>query len=372
MSKAQSSTPTSPKEGPGEPRTFGVTGSAGFLGSTLVDRLLAQGHRVVGLDDLSYGSRENFAQHADNPSFAFHKADVTDKAATIEILRGCEVLVHLAAHKIPRYGSALRTLEVNVEGTRNVLEAAQVRKQLGLPVHVTMASTSDVYGKSPALPFREDGDLVLGPSDVPRWAYATSKLFEEHLAFAYQQEYGITTALMRFFGAYGPRHHLSWWGGPQSVFISAILDGAQITVHGDGLQTRTFTFVEDTVRGIQACCDWAGQGCEIFNIGAPLGEITIVDFARLVHRLVREECPDLDISAEPPIVFVPYASFSERPYEDVRRRVPDPTKAREVLGFEAQVGVEEGLRRTIRWHRAAWAAAKAAEGRPALPPSEGA
>ena len=341
------------------PTTYGVTGSAGFLGSNLVDSLLADGHHVVGLDNLSYGRPENFAHHLHNPRFSFHQADVTDRDATVEILRRCEIMVHLAAHKIPRYGSALKTLEVNVEGTRNVLEAARVRLDQSLPVRVTMASTSDVYGKSPDLPFREDGDLLLGPSTVPRWAYATSKLFEEHLAVAYNDECGISTALMRFFGSYGPRHHLSWWGGPQSVFISAILDGEQITVHGDGKQTRTFTYVDDTVRGIRACCQWTGGGCEVFNIGATQGEIAIVDFARLIHRLVREECPDLDIPERAPLTFIPYSSFSKRPYEDVQRRVPDPTKAREVLGYEARIGIEEGLRRTIRWHRPEWTRFKA-------------
>ena len=138
------------------PTTYGVTGSAGFLGSNLVDSLLADGHHVVGLDNLSYGRPENFAHHLHNPRFSFHQADVTDRDATVEILRRCEIMVHLAAHKIPRYGSALKTLEVNVEGTRNVLEAARVRLDQSLPVRVTMASTSDVYGKSPDLPFREE------------------------------------------------------------------------------------------------------------------------------------------------------------------------------------------------------------------------
>jgi UDP-glucose 4-epimerase len=341
------------------PRTIGVTGSAGFIGSHVVDRLLARGDRVVGIDNLAYGRRENFEEHVGNPHFEFHELDVTDAAATIDALRDCEVIVHLAAHKIPRYASAMQTLKVNSEGSLNVLEAARVRHQGGDPVRVVLASTSDVYGKSRDLPFREDGNILLGASNVPRWAYATSKLFEEHLAFAYTDEYGIPAAIMRFFGSYGPRHHLSWWGGPQSVFISAILEGETITIHGDGQQTRTFTYVRDTAAGVLGCVDTPTEGCEVFNIGAAHGEIAIVDFARLIHRLIREECPDLDIPAEAPLEFVSYQSFSKRRYEDVMRRVPDTSKAKRMLGVEATTTVEEGLRETIRWHRDALAKSKA-------------
>lgn len=334
-------------------KTVGVTGSAGFIGSHVVDRLIERGDRVIGLDNLAYGRRENFAQHVGNSRFDFHEVDVTDADTTIALLRECDVIVHLAAHKIPRYASAMQTLKVNSEGSVNVLEAARVRTEAGNPARVVLASTSDVYGKSRDLPFREDGNILLGPSNVPRWSYATSKLFEEHLAFAYTEEYGIPAALMRFFGSYGPRHHLSWWGGPQSVFISAILDRETITIHGDGQQTRTFTYIKDTANGVLGCIDTPTEGCEVFNIGAAHGEITIVDFARLIHRMVREECPDLDIPEEPLLDFVSYESFSKHRYEDVIRRVPDVTKAKTILGVEATTTVEEGLRETIRWHRKA-------------------
>ena len=332
---------------------IGVTGSAGFIGSHLVDRLIARGDRVIGLDNLAYGTRDNFAHHAGNPAFEFHEVDVTSADRTIELLRPCDVIVHLAAHKIPRYGTAMQTLKVNSEGSLNVLEAARVRAEAGDPLRVVLASTSDVYGKSEDLPFQEDGDLRLGASNVPRWSYATSKLFEEHLAFAYSDEFGFPAAVMRFFGSYGPRHHLSWWGGPQSVFMSALFQGETISIHGDGKQTRTFTYIEDTVGGVLACIDGKREGCEVYNIGAAHGEIAIVDFARLIHRLIREECPDLAIPEEVPLEFVSYQSFSKRRYEDVMRRVPDVSKAREHLGFEAVATVEEGLRRTICWHRQA-------------------
>jgi len=332
-------------------RRIGITGSAGFLGSHLVDSLLDAGHRVTGIDNLEYGRRENFAHHLDNPDFTFLELDVVDAERTVAALLGCDVIVHLAAHKIPRYGNAVRMLQINGEGAHNVLEAARRRQERGEPVHVVMASTSDVYGKNPKLPFAETDDLVLGPSHIARWAYGVSKLYEEHLGFAYNDECGFPVSLLRFFGSYGPRHHLSWWGGPQSVFMTAVMEGQEISIHGDGKQTRTFTFVEDTVRGIRAAMDREGGGCEVFNIGAAEGEITIHELAALIHRLVREECPDLEIPVEPRLALTPYESFSSKPYEDVRRRVPDPAKAERMLGFRARVPLEEGLRRTIRWHR---------------------
>jgi UDP-glucose 4-epimerase len=334
------------------PSVVGVTGCAGFLGSHLVDALLARGHRVVGLDNLAFGRLEHLAAHRDNPHFAFAQVDVTDAAQVQALLAPCDALVHLAAHKIPRYGNALETLRVNAEGTRAVLEVARWRASQGLPVRVALASTSDVYGKSPLIPFAEEQDLFLGPSHVPRWAYASSKLFDEHMGFAYHDECNFPVALMRFFGAYGPRHHLSWWGGPQSVFLTALLRKQPLTIHGDGQQTRTFTYVEDSVRGILACLD-RNAGCEVYNIGSDQTEITIEDFARLLHRLVRAAVPSLGLPEAPALSLVPYQSFSARPYEDVRRRVPDTRKARERLGFAARVGLEEGLRHTIAWHLAA-------------------
>jgi UDP-glucose 4-epimerase len=184
---------------------------------------------------------------------------------------------------------------------------------------------------------------VIGPSTVARWSYAVSKLFDEHLAFAYQESYGLPVAVLRFFGSYGPRHHLSWWGGPQSVFIDAVLNDEEIPIHGDGLQTRSFTYVSDTVAGIYAAAIKPEANGEIFNIGST-HEITILDLARLIKRLCNTP-GDLKLK------FVPYESFTGSKYEDVRRRVPDTARCEKILGVRAVVGVEEGLHRTIEWQR---------------------
>lgn len=320
------------------PKKVLVTGVAGFLGSHLLDKLLASGIEVIGIDNLSMGRLENISHNFNNKAFQFLQKDVTE-AATFEGLdNDIDCIVHLAAFKIPRYGKAIDTLKINYQGTENVLELAR-----RLNCKCVLASTSDVYGRNPKLPFNEDDDSVLGSSKVARWSYAVSKLFDEHLAFAYQDSYGIPVVLLRFFGSYGPRHHLSWWGGPQSVFIESVLNDQEITIHGDGLQTRSFTYVSDTVAGIYAAIVKPEANGEIFNIGSNR-EVTILDLAKTIKHLC-------NTPQELKLQFVPYESFTGNKYEDVRRRVPDSTRCENILGVKAEVSLEEGLSRTIEWHR---------------------
>jgi UDP-glucose 4-epimerase len=315
-----------------------VTGVAGFLGSHLLDKLLASGHQVIGIDNLSMGKLENIAEHLSNKAFQFLQKDVTEKSTFENLENDIDCIVHLAAFKIPRYGKAIDTLKINYQGTDNVLELA--RK---LNCKCVLASTSDVYGRNPKLPFNEDDNSVIGSSKVARWSYAVSKLFDEHLAFAYQDSYDIPVVILRFFGSYGPRHHLSWWGGPQSVFIEQILNDGEISIHGDGLQTRSFTYVSDTVAGIYAATIKPEANGEIFNIGSDR-EITILDLAKTIKQLS-------NTPGELKVKFVPYESFTGNKYEDVRRRVPDSTRCEQILGVKAEVKLEEGLSRTIAWHR---------------------
>jgi UDP-glucose 4-epimerase len=315
-----------------------VTGVAGFLGSHLLDKLLNLGHEVVGVDNFSMGSQGNIAKHFHNESFKFFQSDVTEPSTFHSLGEDFDCLVHLAAFKIPRYGNAIDTLKINYKGAENVLEFA---RRVGCKC--VLASTSDVYGRNPRVPFSEDDDSVIGSSKVARWSYAVSKLFDEHLAFAYQESFGFPVTVLRFFGSYGPRHHLSWWGGPQSVFIDAVLNDREIPIHGDGLQTRSFTYVSDTVEGIFAAIVKPEANGEIFNIGST-HEITIIDLAKTIKRLSRTP-GDLKLK------FVPYESFTGRQYEDVRRRVPDVFRGESVLGVKAKVGLEEGLLRTIEWQR---------------------
>lgn len=314
-----------------------ITGVAGFLGSNLADRLLEDGHKVIGIDNLSMGHPANMANAKTHDNFEFIEADVTDQSVFDAISSDTDVLVHLAAFKIPRYGKAIDTLKINYHGTENALEFARQRN-----IKCVLASTSDVYGKNPEVPFSEiNSNSVIGSSTTPRWAYAVSKLFDEHLALAYQDAYGFPVTLLRFFGSYGPNQALSWWGGPPPVFINAVLNDEVIPVHGDGQQTRSFTYVSDTIDGIVASIFKDEANGEILNIGSQ-EEVTILELA---HRIKAASKTPGDLKYE----LVPYESFSKNKYEDVMRRVPDISHSKKILGVSAKVSLDEGLAKTIEW-----------------------
>jgi UDP-glucose 4-epimerase len=207
---------------------------------------------------------------------------------------------------------------------------------------VVLASTSDCYGRNPQLPFAEDAASVIGSPLVRRWAYAVSKMFEEQALFAFRERHGLEAVALRLFGGYGPRQNTTWWGGPQSVFIGQALKGEQLEVHGNGRQTRSFTYVDDHVEGFVRAIDTPGADGTLLNLGAER-EISIAELARMVWRLVRDD--------EPRVRLVPFESFGR--YEDVERRLPDTRRAAEVLGFTPQVRLEEGLPKTIAWQREA-------------------
>lgn len=315
----------------------GITGVAGFIGSHLCDQLLREDVEVVGVDDLSRGTLENLDQAFGSPLFRFEQFDCTRRRDLQAAFRGCDAIIHLAAQKIPRYGGALMTLEANVAGVNAAASAA-----LGLDADLLIASTSDVYGNAEA-PFREDGDVVLGPPTSRRWAYAVSKLYDEHVCLALAEERDLRVTMMRFFGSFGPRNHPSWWGGPQAAFIEVLLDGETMEIHGDGQQVRTFTYVEDTVDGIVRALRTPAARGEIVNIGGAR-PTTILELAELVQAAVGLPQP---LRAR----FVPYDQLPGK-YQDVRYRVPDNTKAAALLGFEAKTALEDGLARTVEWHRA--------------------
>lgn len=320
-------------------KTVLITGAAGFLGSHLVDEMLRRGYRVIGYDNLSHGQLHNLDGAHVHPAFSFFHGDVCNRDALFRAAGDkIDLVLHLAAFKIPRYGNVSKTLLVNSEGSLNVLRLAAHHG-----ARFVIASTSDVYGKNLSLPFTEESDCVLGPPTVSRWAYAASKIFDEHLTFALSEELGFSATVVRIFGSYGPRQNLSWWGGPQSVFIDAVLRNQVIPIHGDGLQTRSFTYVSDTVRGIADVADAHCLNREIVNIGNNT-EITILGLAQLVHSLCNVPWP-LQVR------MLPYNNIADRPYEDVRRRIPGIEKAKRTVGFEARIPLAEGLCKTIEWQR---------------------
>ncbi len=312
-----------------------VTGVAGFVGANLLRGLLRRGHEVCGIDNLSFGRESNIRDCLSDRRFRFDRADIRDPAAVLHAAGGAEVIVHLAAHKIPRYGDAYDTLVVNAEGTRSVLEAARAVK-----ARVIAASSSDVYGKSDNLPFAEDGPLVIGPPAVRRWGYAISKMYVEQLLFAYHQRFGLEFLLLRLFGGYGPFQHPTWWGGPQAVFIRCALGGTPMPVHGDGSQRRCLTYVDDYTEALVRCIENPAVKNEVLNLGCDQ-PTTILDLAHLCWSLVRDD---------PPLVrFIPYSAFGR--YEDVSERVPDLTLLKKRIDFAPMIPLAEGLRRTIEWER---------------------
>jgi UDP-glucose 4-epimerase len=326
----------------------GVTGAAGFIGANLCERLLAEGLEVVGVDDLSYGSMANLAGCLENPDFHFHLLDCTQRRPLRAAFDGCDAIAHLAAKKIPRFGGALSTLEVNVKGVNAAASVA-----LALDADLIVTSTSDVYGTATP-PFREDGPVELGPPTTRRWAYAVSKLYDEHFALALAEERGLRVTILRLFNAYGPKNHLSWWGGPVVTFVEALLDGTPMEIHGDGRQTRTFTYVDDTVDGFVRALRTPGARGEIINVGGT-ETVTILELASQIQE-------QLGIPQPLRASFLPYEQLPGK-YQDVRHRIPNTAKAKAVLGFEARVSLADGLARSIEWHRemrAAGAVAKSA------------
>ena len=314
-----------------------VTGAAGFIGSHLSELFVQKGYKVIGLDNLSYGSLQNLASILGHSQFEFIQGDVRDFKLLLELGRGVEGVVHLAAYKIPRYGNALETLDVNVKGIENVLKISQKGR-----CRVIFASTSDVYGKNPNLPYSEGSDFYMGSPQIRRWSYAISKILGEHLCFIYSKEHGVPMTILRYFGSYGPRQNLTWWGGPQSIFIDCALKNKALPIHGDGLQTRSFTYIQDTIEGTLRALERKEAIGKVINIGN-FEEMTILELGRKIWKFVRG-------SEAPLIEFVPYRQFPRR-YEDVRRRVPDVHLAKEVLGFTPRTSIDEGLIPTIEWQK---------------------
>ena len=314
-----------------------ITGGAGFIGSHLAESLLAAGHGVTVLDDLSTGQVQNIFDLATRSRFEVVFDSVTNEDVVTRLAEQADVIFHLAAVVGVRLvvEEPLHTIDTNVRGTDVVLRAAA---RYGTPVLV--ASTSEVYGKSDVLPFNEDGDLVIGSSSKSRWGYAASKLVDEFLALAYWKEHGLPVVVTRLFNTVGPRQ-TSRYGMVLPTFVKQALAGEPITVHGDGSQTRCFTWVGDVVGALTRLVAEPAAYGEVFNVGNNQ-EIAIRDLAVAVRDLA---------GSRSRITFQPYASVFTSDFEDMARRVPDLTKVHRFIGWEPRVGLEEILRRTIDFWR---------------------
>ena len=310
-----------------------ITGGAGFIGSHLAERLLEDGHEVIVLDNLSTGSINNIAHLKGRPGFSYTIDSVTNESLLAELIDRSDVVFHLAAAVGVKLivEQPVHTIETNVHGTEVVLKHANKKKKL-----VFIASTSEVYGKSADVPFREAADLVLGPSAKHRWAYACSKLIDEFLALAYWKEKKLPVVIVRLFNTVGPRQ-TGQYGMVLPTFVRQALAGQPITVFGDGTQSRSFTYVGDVVEAlIRLAGDKRAIG-EVFNIGN-VGEVTIADLAARVKTMTGS-CS--------PIHYIPYDQAYEAGFEDMPRRVPDISKIREFVSYEPKVALDDMIRSVI-------------------------
>ena len=299
-----------------------VTGGAGFIGSHLVERLLAAGESVVVLDDLSTGRQPNLAAVAGHPRLRFLQGRVSEFAGLAELVAECGFVFHLAAAVGVELvvNSPIRTIETNLREAEAILNAAG-RAQVPL----LFTSTSEVYGKSPKSVFREDDDLLIGPPTLGRWSYACSKLMDEFLAFAHMRERGLPMTIVRLFNVSGPRQ-TGQWGMVLPRFVEAAKAGRPLRVHGDGEQTRCFCHVADAVEGLLRLRACAAARGEVVNVGNDVA-ITIGDLAR---RVIAE------LGSASVIETIPYEQAYAAGFEDMRHRRPDLAKLERLTGFRPQ------------------------------------
>jgi nucleoside-diphosphate-sugar epimerase len=315
-----------------------ITGGAGFIGSHLADELIQRGDRVHVLDDLSTGSMDNIHHLKAASGFQYTIGSSADAPLVAELVDEADVIHHLAA--AVGVGliveSPVRTIETNVHCTEVVLAQASKKRR---PVFI--ASTSEVYGKSTQLPYREDGDLVLGPSVTGRWSYACSKAVDEFLALAYFKERRLPTVIARLFNTVGPRQ-TGRYGMVVPTFMQQALAGAPITVYGDGTQQRCFCHVSDVTRAIADLMRSGQAYGKVFNIGST-EEISIWDLAVRVREVTESDSE---------IITVPYAEAYDESFEDMVRRVPDTARLRRVLGWRPTRTLDEILADVAGSHRA--------------------
>jgi UDP-glucose 4-epimerase len=314
-----------------------ITGGAGFIGSHLADACISRGDEVFVLDDLSTGSIFNIEHLKDHPSFHYTLDQVQNRAVTAELVDMADVVYHLAAAVGVRLiiESPVNTIETNLRTTEVVLELAAKKRR-----PVLFASTSEVYGLSADVPFREDGSMVLGPTTRSRWSYACSKAMDEFLALAYCRERRLPATVVRLFNTVGPRQ-TGHYGMVIPTFVRQALAGEPITVFGDGKQTRCFGYVGDVVTALLDLMDRPEAHGEVFNVGST-EEISMLDLAQRVKTLAKSDSP---------IQMIPYEDAYEAGFEDMPRRVPDTSKLRAMTGRSPETPLDTILQSVIDFCR---------------------
>ena len=313
-----------------------ITGGAGFIGSHLADAYLQRGDDVLVIDDLSTGTIENIRHLKEHPRFHYTIDSVHNQPVTAELVDQSDVIFHLAAAVGVKLivESPVRTIETNVRGTEVVLALANKKQK-----KVLIASTSEVYGLSTDVPFREDGNLVMGATTKGRWSYACSKAIDEFLALAYWREKKLPTIIVRLFNTVGPRQ-TGRYGMVIPTFVRQALAGRPITVYGNGKQTRCFGYVGDVTGALVKLMDHPESVGQVFNIGSS-EEISILQLAEKVKELTESKSE---------IVFVPYDEAYEEGFEDMPRRVPDISKIKQLVGFNPDMPLDGILQSVIDFH----------------------
>jgi UDP-glucose 4-epimerase len=314
-----------------------ITGGAGFIGSHLCERLLANGHRVVAIDNLSTGRIENIEHLRANPHFSFVRETIMNTQVLDRLASESDVIVHLAAAVGVKLivEDPVHTITTNVMGTEVVLKTAG---RYGCKV--LLASTSEVYGKGVAVPFREEDDCLTGPTTNSRWSYAASKAVDEFLGLAFYRQFGLPVTIMRFFNTIGPRQ-TGQYGMVVPRFVRHALRGEPLDVYGDGTQTRCFADVADVVGAVLGLCEHPGAIGQVFNIGAT-EEISIMALAQRVLKMT---------ASRSPIRVVPYDLAYAPGFEDMARRVPSIEKINRLLGYLPSHTLEQTLARIIEFER---------------------
>lgn len=319
-----------------------VTGGAGFIGSHLIEALLARGDRVSAIDDESTGSIENIRHLLDRPGFAYHKSSMADRALVRRLVADADEVYHLAAAVgVAMIAKApIHTLETNIYLTELLLSELVPNGRPLRPVKVFLASSSEVYGKNPKARWTEDEDLVFGPTTRPRWSYGMSKAIDEFLALAYCHERNLPVVIGRFFNVVGPRQ-TGAFGMVLPRFVDAALAGGPLVVHDDGQQVRCFAHVADVVRAVLALTSVPDAAGRVFNIGSDQ-PISILDLAR---RVVAAVDPSLKI------IFQSYAEAYSDNFEDVRSRVPDLGRLCKAIDFRPKHTLDDVIREVVAWKR---------------------
>jgi UDP-glucose 4-epimerase len=313
-----------------------ITGGSGFIGSHLADHYLNRGDEVSIIDDLSTGSIENIVHLKSNARFQYAIDTVQNVPLLAELADSCDVIFHLAAAVGVKLivESPVRTIETNVRGTEVLLSVANKKKK-----RVLVASTSEVYGLSTDVPFREDGNLVMGATTKGRWSYACSKAIDEFLALAYWREKKLPTTVVRLFNTVGPRQ-TGQYGMVIPTFVKQALSGRPITVYGSGEQTRCFAYVGDVVKVLVALMDRQEAIGEVYNIGSS-EEVSMNTLAERIKVLANSESE---------IVHIPYNEAYEEGFEDMPRRVPDTSKILSLVGFRPETKLDDILANVIAYH----------------------